>query len=121
MRDLISGKLFAAKKKMTDNFIASRVVRGGSRKVEQAMRKEAWDPLSPAAAVSVYLADPSGRVNAAKLVLAGVMPCLDIPDIRGIFPKVPHVQHLPKGSAQPIFMEKIKTMIGISPVPYNDL
>ena len=54
MRDLISGKLFEAKKKMTDNFIAS-----------------------------------SGRVNAAKLVLAGVMPSFDIPDITGIFPKAP--------------------------------
>ena len=88
-KNLISGKLFKAKKKMTDNFIASRVVRGGSRKVEQAMRKEDWDPLTPAAAVSVYLADPSGRVNAAKLVLAGVMPGFDIPDIIGIFPKAP--------------------------------
>ena len=182
MRDLISGKLFEAKKKMTDNFIASRVVRGGSRKVEQAMRKEAWDPLSPAAAVSVYLADPSGRVNAAKLVLAGVMPSFDIPDITGIFPKAPegasmsfgnldlnglqfmssqmstkwipdsefswnlfvngkneqnvdervsvsaknyenyHVSNIClRVSAQPISMEKIKIMIGISPVPYNDL
>ena len=45
--------------------------------------------MTPAAAVSVYLADPSGRVNTAKLVLAGVMHSFDIPDIMGIFPKAP--------------------------------
>ena len=46
---------------MTDNFIASGVVRGGSRKAEQEMQNEAWDPLMPAAVELVYLADPSGR------------------------------------------------------------
>ena len=37
-------------------FIASRVVRRGSK-------NEAWDHLTPAAAVSVYLADPVYYIN----------------------------------------------------------
>ena len=67
------------------------MARRSSRKIEQTMQNKAWDPLTPATAVSVYLADPSGRLNAAKLVLAGVRPSFDIPDIIEIFPNAPEV------------------------------
>ena len=89
MRDAISGKLFKANKKMKESFIASRVVRGGSKKVEQAMRKDGWDPLNPLGAVSLYLTGSSGTVNSAKLVLAGILPGFDLEDISPIFPKAP--------------------------------
>ena len=58
MRDLISGRAFEAKKKIDNAFIKSRIVLGGSAKVEQA----------------VYLAESTGKVNAAKLVQAGICP-----------------------------------------------
>ena len=38
MRDIISGRVFEHKKRMKDDFIQSRIVRGGSGKVEQTMR-----------------------------------------------------------------------------------
>ena len=66
---MISGRVFDHNKRMTGNYIKSRIVRGGSSKVEQVMRTAGWDPLSPSAAVSVYVLD-TGKVNAAKLVLA---------------------------------------------------
>ena len=55
MQELISGKLFEAKKKMTDNFMVSRAVRGGSRKVEQAM-KQILGPSDPcSSSVSLFV------------------------------------------------------------------
>ena len=89
MRDVISGRVFEHKKRMKDDFIKSRIVRGGSGKVEQAMRSAGWDPLTPSAAVSVYVVD-TGKVNTAKLILAGTMPNFEIEDISGIFPEAPH-------------------------------
>ena len=54
---------------MDDTFIKSRIIRGGSAKVKQAMQTEEWDPLKPSVAVSVYLTESTGKVNAAKLKL----------------------------------------------------
>ena len=88
MRDIISGRVFEHKKRMKDDFIQSRIVRGGSGKVEQTMRSAGWDPLTLSAAVSVYVLD-SGKVNAAKLILAGTMPNFEIDDISNIFPDSP--------------------------------
>ena len=88
MRDVINGRVFEHKKRMKDDFIKSRIVRGGSGKVEQAMRSAGWDPLTPSAAVSVYVID-TGKVNAAKLILAGTMPNFEIEDISNIFPDSP--------------------------------
>ena len=88
MRDVISGRVFEHKKRMKDDFIKSRIVRGGSSKVEQTMRSAGWDPLTPSAAVSVYVLD-TGKVNAAKLILAGTMPNFEIEDISSIFPNAP--------------------------------
>ena len=88
MRDVINGRVFEHKKRMKDDFIKSRIVRGGSGKVEQAMRSAGCDPLTPSAAVSVYVID-TGKVNAAKLILAGTMPNFEIEDISNIFPDSP--------------------------------
>ena len=88
MRDMISGRVFEHKERMKDDFIKSRIVRGGSGKVEQAMRSAGWDPLTPSAAVSVYVVD-TGKVNAAKLILAGTMPNFEIEEISSIFPNAP--------------------------------
>ena len=87
MRDLISGRAFKAKKKMDDAFIRSQILRGGSALVEQTIRAKGWNPLDPVAAVTVYVNDKNGKVNATKLVLAGTLPGFEIPDISAIFPK----------------------------------
>ena len=87
MREFITGKAFKAKKRMTESFMKSRILRGGSALVETAMRSSGWDPLAPAAAATVYLSDKTGQVNSAKLVLAGIMPGFEIQDIGHIFPK----------------------------------
>ena len=52
------------------------------------MRSAGWDPLTPSAAGSVYVLD-TGKVNAAKLILAGTMPNFEIDDISSIFPNSP--------------------------------
>ena len=57
MRDVISGRVFEHKKRMNEDFIKSRIVRGGSGKVEQTIRSAGWDPLTPSAAVSEYVLD----------------------------------------------------------------
>ena len=88
MRDVISGRVFDHTKRMTGDFIKSRIVRGGSGKVEQVMRAAGCDPLTPSAALSVYVLD-TGKVNAAKLVLAGTMPNFEIEDVSSIFPNAP--------------------------------
>ena len=88
MRDVISGRVFDHTKRMTGDLIKSRIVRGGSGKVEQVMRAAGCDPLTPSAAVSVYVLD-TGKVNAAKLVLAGTMPNFEIKDVSSIFPNAP--------------------------------
>jgi hypothetical protein len=89
MRDIIPGRAFDHNKKMQEGFIKSRIVRGGSNKVEQVMRSAGCDPLTPSAAVAVYLSDASGKVNAAKLVLTGSMPNFELSDISNIFPDAP--------------------------------
>lgn len=89
MRDIITGRAFDHNKKMTEGFIKSRIVRGGSNKIEQVMRTAGCDPLSPSAAVAVYLTEATGKVNAAKLVLTGSMPGFEISDISSIFPDAP--------------------------------
>ena len=89
MKDIISGHAFDHNKKMTEGFIKSRIVRGGSNKIEQVMRTAGCDPLNPSAAVAVYLAEATGKVNTAKLVLAGTMPHFELSDISSIFPDAP--------------------------------
>ena len=56
MRDIITGSAFDHNKMIQEGFIKSKIVRGGSSKVEQVMRTAGCDPLTPAAAVAVYLA-----------------------------------------------------------------
>lgn len=88
MRDLISGSLFSHNKRMKDSFIKSRIIRGGSAKIEQCMRTAGWDPLNPSAAVAVYIAEKTGTVNAAKIVLAGSIEKFAI-DATTLFPSAP--------------------------------
>ena len=88
MRELISGSLFSHNKRMKETFIQSRIVRGGSSKIEQCMRTAGWDPLTPSATVSVYISEKSGTVNAAKIVLAGSLEKFTI-DATTLFPSAP--------------------------------
>ena len=88
MRDLISGALFKHHKRMSETFIKSRIVRGSSSKVEQSMRTAGWNPLNPSAAVAVYISEKSGRINAAKLVLAGSLEAFEV-EAKSIFPEAP--------------------------------
>ena len=71
MRELISGSFFSHNQRMKEAFIKSRIVRGGSSKIEQCMRTAGWEPLNPSAAVAVYISEKTGTINAAKLVLVG--------------------------------------------------
>ena len=71
MRDIINGQVFEHKKKMDDNFIKSRIVRGGSGKVAHTMKSEGWDTLMPSCGIAVSISKNHGSVNAPKLVTAG--------------------------------------------------
>ena len=73
MREFITGAVFRHHKRMKDTFIKSRIVRGSSAKIEQSMRTSDWDPLNPSAAVAVYVAEKTGKINSTKLVLAGTL------------------------------------------------
>ena len=88
MREFITGAVFRHHKRMKDTFIKSRIVRGSSAKIEQSMRTSDWDPLNPSAAVAVYVAEKTGKINSTKLVLAGTLESFKI-EARQIFPEAP--------------------------------
>ena len=73
---------------MKEAFIKSRIVRGGSSKIEQCMRTAGWEPLNPSAAVAVYISEKTGTINAAKLVLVGSLEKFSI-DAATLFPSAP--------------------------------
>ena len=57
-------------------------------KVEQSIRSAGRNPLNPSAAVAMYISEKSGRINAAKLVLAGSLEAFEV-EAKSIFPEAP--------------------------------
>ena len=86
MRDAISGRVFEHNRRMTESFIKSRIVRGGSAMIEQTIRSAGWDGLSSVATVAVYIKENTGTVNTAKIVLSGTMEGFTLDNISHIFP-----------------------------------
>jgi hypothetical protein len=88
MRELISGSFFSHNKRTMETFILSRIVRGGSSKIEQCMRTAGGDPLTPSASVAVYISEKTVTVNAVKIVLTGSLEKFAI-NATTLFPSAP--------------------------------
>ena len=89
MRDAITGRVFEHNKRMSESFIKSRIVRGGSAKIEHTIRSDGWDGLSSVATVAVYIKESTGTVANSKIVLSGTMEGFTIDNISHIFPNAP--------------------------------
>ena len=87
MRDAISGRVFQHHQRMKESFVKSRIVRGGSAKIERTIREEGWDPLNPVVTVAVYV-NEAGVINNSKIVLSGTLEGFTV-DAQQFFPDAP--------------------------------
>ena len=88
MRDAITGRVFKHHKRMTETFVKSRIVRGGSAKIETTIREHGWDPLNPVITVAVYVNEATGKIHNSKVVLSGTLEGFTV-DAKHFFPDAP--------------------------------
>ena len=104
---------------MQESFEKSRIVRGGSAKIEKAIREDGWDPLNPVITVAFYVNEATGKIHNSKVVLADTLEGFKV-DAKHFFPEAPEGAQMTFGNINLSSLRFSSSQISTKWMPYTE-